>query len=207
MIQEQKQMDSLWMKYEFAHQKLRVELQILLDEFQHRNGYNPVEHIKSRVKTKESTYQKLERKGLKKTPSNILKYINDMVGIRIVCSFLTDVYDLVSLFSNSKNMSIQARKDYIKHPKNTGYMSYHLLVLVPIYLQTGVEHIKCEIQIRTIAMDFWASLDHKISYKFPRSIPKEIAKEMYEYSYIIKQLDYKMEKLNKIMNKYKKKRT
>ena len=107
------------------------------------------------------------------------------------------------MISESSNLIVKEKKDYITNPKDTGYSSYHLIVLVPIYLQSGVEYLSCEIQIRTIAMDFWASINHKISYKFKEMIPDEVKKEMYEYSVIIKMLDQKMLKLNDTVNKYK----
>lgn len=191
------------MKYKFAERMLTTEIDILIQEFSHRSGYNPVEHVKARMKSEESIRHKLAKKGQAYTALNILKYVDDVVGIRIVCSFLTDVYDIVSMIVSSKNILVKERKDYIANPKETGYTSYHLIVLVPVYLQEGVEYMECEIQIRTIAMDFWASLDHKISYKFPKEIPEEVKKEMYDYSLIIKQLDKKMLEVNEIMNQYK----
>lgn len=200
---EQKQIDILLMKYKFAERMLTTEIDILIQEFSHRSGYNPVEHVKARMKSEESIRHKLAKKGQAYTALNILKYVDDVVGIRIVCSFLTDVYDIVSMIVSSKNILVKERKDYIANPKETGYTSYHLIVLVPVYLQEGVEYMECEIQIRTIAMDFWASLDHKISYKFPKEIPEEVKKEMYDYSLIIKQLDKKMLEVNEIMNQYK----
>lgn len=200
---EQKQIDILLMKYKFAERMLTTEIDILIQEFSHRSGYNPVEHVKARMKSEESIRHKLAKKGQAYTALNILKYVDDVVGIRIVCSFLTDVYDIVSMIVSSKNILVKERKDYITNPKETGYTSYHLIVLVPVYLQEGVEYMECEIQIRTIAMDFWASLDHKISYKFPKEIPEEVKKEMYDYSLIIKQLDKKMLEVNEIMNQYK----
>ncbi len=202
--EEELKISQLLMKYEFAQKMIETEIDVLLQEFTYQHGYNPVEHSKVRMKSEKSIQEKLARKGYEYTASNILRHIDDVVGVRIVCSFLTDVYDLVSILSKSSNLIIKERKDYIAHPKKTGYSSYHLLVLVPIYLQDGVEYMDCEIQIRTIAMDFWASLDHKISYKFKEIIPKEVEEKLYEYSLMIQQLDEKMLELNDIVNKYKK---
>ena len=128
-----------------------------------------------------------------------------VVGIRIVVSFLSDVFDIVSLIKKSKNLIIKDQKDYITEPKETGYTSYHLNVLVPIYLYNNIEYMEAEIQVRTMAMDFWASLDHKILYKFPESIPEEVKEAMYQNSLIIKELDKRMLQLNEIVNKYDKK--
>lgn len=141
-------------------------------------------------------------KGYIPTIKNMKDNVYDVVGIRIVCSFLTDVYDIVSMITNSSNIIIKERKDYISNPKESGYSSYHLIVLVPIYLSTGKEYVYAEIQIRTIAMDFWASLDHKIRYKFDNSIPEEVQEEMYNSSLAITELDRKMLNLNELVNRY-----
>ncbi len=147
---------------------------------------------------------KLKDKGYDYTLANIKKYIHDVVGIRIVVSFLSDVYDIVSVLKNSQDLIIVKQQDYIKEPKDTGYISYHLNVLIPIYLNNKTEYVEGEIQIRTIAMDFWASLDHKIEYKFSdtEKIPLEVYDKMYENSLIIKELDKKMMHLNETVNKY-----
>lgn len=203
MKKNEQEINALLMKYRFAMQMIETEITILIQEFQEIHGYNPVEHKKIRIKSKESIREKIKRKGYSYKASNILKYLDDIIGVRIVCSFLTDVYDIVSMISESSNLIVKEKKDYITNPKDTGYSSYHLIVLVPIYLQSGVEYLSCEIQIRTIAMDFWASINHKISYKFKEMIPDEVKKEMYEYSVIIKMLDQKMLKLNDTVNKYK----
>ena len=195
--------DELMRKYEYAKQMLETEIDILIKEFSYCHHYNPVEHVKSRLKEERSIKEKLKRKQLECNKINILKNIEDVVGIRIVCSFLTDVYDIVVMLIQSKNIIIKERKDYITTPKDTGYTSYHLIVLVPIYLQGRVEYIPAEIQIRTVAMDFWASLDHKIQYKFDGNIPDEVKNKMYDYSLTIKELDKKMLSLNEIIEKYK----
>lgn len=189
------------LKYEYAKRTLETEIAILIDEFVHKHEYNPVEHVKSRIKTQKSVVNKLVNKGFVPTIDNMINNIYDIVGIRIVCSFLTDVYDIVSMITKSSNIIIKERRDYISNPKKTGYTSYHLIVQVPIYLSTGKEYVYAEIQIRTIAMDFWASLDHKISYKFDNSIPIEVQEEMYKSSLAIKELDRKMLDLNELVNR------
>ena len=191
-------------KYEYAKKMLETELQILISEFERKHGYMPVEHIKSRIKTKDSILKKLENKGYDYTFENIEKHISDVVGFRIVVSFLSDVYDIVSMLSRSTNIIIKQRKDYIKDPKKSGYSSYHLIILVPIYLEGYVEYVTAEIQVRTVAMDFWASLDHKIRYKFKEEIPEEVQATMLSYAEDIQELDRKMYEMNKIMRKYEK---
>lgn len=190
--------------YEYTLELLRVQLGILINENQLDRGYNPVEHIKTRIKTIESITKKLNKKGYEVNAHNIRKYVHDVVGIRIVCSFLSDVYDVVNLIKNGSQIKIISEKNYIINPKDTGYTSYHLIVSVPVCLNNTVENMEAEIQIRTLAMDFWASLDHKIQYKFSSTIPEEIKTEMYNCAVNIKNLDRKMLNLNEIMNKYKK---
>lgn len=191
----------LFLKYNFAKQMLETEINILMDEFVLKHGYNPVEHIKSRIKSKESILKKLEKKGYEKSLINITK-IPDIIGLRIVVSFLSDVYDVVATIKQSENLIIKGQKDYVENPKDTGYISYHLIVAVPIYLAGKTEYIDAEIQIRTIAMDFWATLDHKIQYKFPNEIPTDIKEKMYESSLIIRELDERMMHLNEAVNEH-----
>ena len=196
----EREVSELMLKYNFALQLLETQFNILIKEFEFKNKYNPVEHMKSRLKTEKSIIDKLNKKGYEVTTKNMISHVHDIIGIRIVCSFLEDVYDIVDIIKSSK----QFKKDYIKNPKSTGYMSYHLIVLVPIYLNETVEHVEAEIQIRTSAMDFWASIDHKVQYKFPSEIPEEVKKEMYNCSLDIRKLDEKMQQLNEFVNKYNK---
>lgn len=196
--------ENKYYKYEYVKNMLETEVHILLQEFERKHGYLPVEHVKSRLKSEKSIKKKLEKKGLKPTYKNAVKYVNDIVGIRIVVSFISDVYDIVAEISKSKIIEIKERKDYISEPKDSGYTSYHLKVLVPITLDGQEELIPAEIQIRTVAMDFWASLDHKIRYKFQEAIPDDVQNEMYSYSHDIRELDKRMYELNMIMNKYDK---
>ena len=191
------------LKYNFALQLLETQFNILIKEFEFKNKYNPVEHVKSRIKSEKSIIDKLNKKGYKVTAKNMIQHVHDIIGIRIVCSFLSDVYDIVDIIKSSKQFKIKEEKDYIKNPKSTGYMSYHLIVLVPIYLNETVEYIEAEVQIRTSAMDFWASIDHKIQYKFPSEIPEEVKNEMFNCAVDIRKLDEKMYQLNEIVNKYK----
>lgn len=192
----------LMLKYSFALEVLKTEMNILIKNYEYKNDYNPVEHIKSRIKSKESAIKKLDKKGYDLTFENLEKHVHDMVGIRIVCSFMSDVYEVINLIKNSKQFKILEEKDYINDPKDSGYSSYHLNILVPVHLDNEIEYVEAEIQVRTIAMDFWASLDHKISYKFSSEIPDEVKEEMFNCSLDIRTLDAKMENLSQIMKKY-----
>lgn len=195
-------LSNLMINYSAALKTLKTELEILSDEFEYSHKYNPVEHIKYRIKSYESILEKLERKGLEKTNENIVNYINDIVGVRVVCSFLPDCYEIVNIIENSKNVEVIDKKDYIKNPKENGYSSFHLIVKVKVNLSTGPQDVKAEIQIRTMAMDFWASLEHKIAYKFPHpdALPENVITELKDSSNTIKGLDKKMADLVGIVN-------
>ena len=199
---DSKEWDAMMLKYKFAKTKLEADLEILLKEYEYKNEYNPVEHIKSRLKSERSILKKLEEKGYEKNVENIKKHIHDIVGFRIVCSFLSDVYDIVGIIKNSKTFKIINESDYISNPKDTGYTSYHLNVLVPVHLEEKLEYIEAEIQIRTVAMDFWASLDHKLQYKLPKEIPLHLQRELLECSDEIKVIDVKMQHLYEVIKKY-----
>lgn len=193
---------NIFYKYEYAKDILETELHIRLKEFERKSGYLPVEHIKSRIKSEGSINSKLEKKNLEVTTENIFNNVDDVIGFRIVVSFISDVYDIVKEITNSKILYIKEKRDYILEPKDSGYSSYHLKVLVPINIEEKEELIPAEIQIRTVAMDFWASLDHKIRYKFKEDIPEDVQKEMYNYANDIRKLDQRMYELNIVMNKY-----
>ncbi len=198
-MEEDKELEGLILKYTAALKTLETQISILLQDYEHKNNYNPVEHIKSRIKSYDSATKKLISRGYELTTKNIEEHVHDMVGLRIVCSFLSDVYEIVKIIEDSNQITIRDKKDYISNPKDTGYYSYHLLVYVPVYLIDGVTLVEAEIQIRTVAMDFWASLDHKITYKFKGEIPEEIKEGMHKCAEDIHALDQKMLKLNNEM--------
>lgn len=195
-------LSNIMVNYAAALKVLKTELEVLSDEFEYSHKYNPVEHIKCRLKSYDSIINKLDRKNLEHTVDNMINYVNDIVGVRVVCSFIPDVYEIVNIIENSKNIKVLDKKDYIQNPKNSGYSSFHLIVTVPVNLSTGQKEVKAEIQIRTVAMDFWASLDHKISYKFPKpdELPENVIKTLKESSEQIKTLDKKMAELVGIVN-------
>lgn len=187
--------------YSSALKEIGTKLEILNDEFQHVHQYNPIEHIKSRIKTSESIVKKLKKHGYESTIDNMIKYINDIAGIRIICSFTTDIYRIAEMLERQSDIKVLSIKDYIKRPKPSGYKSYHMIVSIPIYLSEKRVDAKVEIQIRTVAMDFWASLEHKIHYKFEGNVPEHIKKELIECAAMVYDLDSKMLALNKEVQK------
>ena len=178
--------------YTSALKEIGTKLEILNDEFQHVHQYNPIEHIKSRIKTSESIVKKLKKHGYESTIDNMINYINDIAGIRIICSFTTDIYRIAEMLERQSDIKIISIKDYIKRPKSSGYKSYHMIVSIPIYLSEKRVDAKVEIQIRTVAMDFWASLEHKINYKFDVNVPEYIKEELYACAKMVSELHAKM---------------
>lgn len=203
-LSEQKEYKEIMLKYSFAKKILETEIDILLQEYEFNNGYNPVEHTKSRLKDLDSAIKKLKGKGYPISMDNLIRQVHDMIGVRIVCSFLSDVYDIVNIIKSSKQFIIKEESDYIKNPKDSGYTSYHLNILVPIHLEERTEYIEAEIQIRTIAMDCWASLDHKLSYKLPKKIPNSLKEQMFSCSREMRLLDKKMQVLYEEVKEFKK---
>ena len=182
--------------YNAALRQIETKMEILNDEFQHVHQYNPIEHIKSRIKTPESIVKKLKRGGYESTIENMIKYVNDIAGIRIICSFTSDIYRIADMISEQRDIKVLAVKDYITYPKASGYKSYHMIVTVPVYLSDRIVDTKVEIQIRTVAMDFWASLEHKIHYKFEGDAPEHIKSELIECAKMVSDLDARMLSLN-----------
>ncbi|MBR4169681.1 MAG: GTP pyrophosphokinase family protein [Lachnospiraceae bacterium] len=182
--------------YNSALKEVGTKLEILNDEFQHIHQYNPIEHIKSRIKSPESIVRKLKNKGLESTIDNMVQYVNDIAGIRVICSFTSDIYRIAEMLSNQSDLRVLSVKDYIENPKESGYKSYHMIVSVPIYLSDSVVDTKVEIQIRTVAMDFWASLEHKMNYKFEKNAPEHIKRQLYECAEMVSVLDDMMLSLN-----------
>ena len=185
----------LMLMYNSALKEIETKIQIISDEFKMLYSYNPIEHIKTRIKSPESIVKKLKRKGYPITYNSLVQNLNDIAGVRIICSFIPDIYKMVEMFEKSTDINIIEKRDYIKNPKESGYSSYHLIVSVPVSFSSGIMDVKAEIQIRTIAMDFWASLEHKIKYKYAEELPKNIQNELKECSKMANKLDRKMSKL------------
>lgn len=189
--------------YNSALKEMGTKVEILNDEFQHVHQYNPIEYVKTRLKTPESIVKKLKRYGHEDSIQNMIEYCNDIAGIRIVCSFTSDIYRLAEMIGKQSDITVISIKDYIKNPKPSGYKSYHMIVTIPIFLSDRMVDTKVEIQIRTIAMDFWASLEHKIYYKFEGHAPSYISHDLQECSKIVSELDEKMLMLNEAILKAK----
>ena len=158
--------ETMMFLYDAALRQMSTKIDILNEEFIHIHNYNPIEHVKSRIKEPKSIVKKLKRHGHEVTLENMLKYITDIAGIRIICSFTQDIYRIADMLAKQSDLRVVELTDYITHPKVSGYRSYHMLVAVPVHLSDRVVDIIVEVQIRTIAQDFWASLEHKIYYKF-----------------------------------------
>lgn len=182
--------------YNSALKEVGTKLEILNDEFQHVHRYNPIEHIKWRIKTPESIVKKLKKHGYESTIDNMVSHVNDIAGIRVICSFASDIYQIAEMISNQSDIRVMSVKDYIVNPKASGYKSYHMLVTVPVYLSDRIADTKVEIQIRTVAMDFWASLEHKIHYKFEGNAPEHIKEQLVECAQMVSALDARMMSLN-----------
>lgn len=186
--------------YKFAIDEVSTKINILKEEFQFIHEYNPIEHISTRVKSLDSIYKKAIKKNITPSIESLKKNIKDIAGIRITCSFVSDIYRLSEMIQAQQDIEVIEVKDYIKNPKPNGYQSLHLIIEIPIFMSDRVEHVPVEMQIRTIAMDFWASLEHKIYYKYNKSIPKHLSDELKEAAKKAAELDRKMERLNEEIN-------
>jgi len=185
------------MAYKFALDEMNTKINILKDEFNYIHDYNPIEHVKSRLKSPESILKKIARKGYTFSLLSIKENVRDIAGIRITCSFISDIYELAKMIGNQKDVRVVDYKDYIKNPKPNGYQSLHLILEIPIFMSDREELTYVEVQIRTIAMDFWASLEHKIYYKYNKEVPSHMIEELKDAATIAAQLDRKMERLHK----------
>ncbi len=198
-----KDFNKLMFLYDSALKEVETKIEILNNEFQMNGDYNPIEHVTSRIKTPQSIAKKLRHNEKEFTIENIVKNINDIAGIRIICSFKSDIFRIGEAISRQSDVKVLKIKDYVTNPKENGYASYHMVVAVPIYLSNSVMDTKVEIQIRTIAMDYWASLEHKIYYKFEGNAPTHISKELKECADIVTYLDEKMLSINNEVENYK----
>jgi len=197
--------ETLMFLYNSALKEVATKIEILNDEFVYVHKYNPIEYTKFRIKTPESIVKKLKRYGFDSSSmENMILHINDIAGIRIVCSFTSDIYRIAEMIGKQNDLTVISVKDYIRNPKESGYKSYHMLVTVPIFMGDMIVDTKVEIQIRTIAMDFWASLEHKIYYKFEGHAPEYISQDLRDCANIVSALDAKMLQLNEAILQAKK---
>ena len=190
------QWNSLMFLYSSALKEINVKIEILNNEFVHIYNYTPIEHVKSRLKTAESIVKKMKRHKYEVTISNMTEKLSDIAGIRIICSFTSDIYQIADMISRQRDVTVLYVKDYIKNPKPNGYKSYHMVITIPVYLSDGPVETKVEVQIRTVAMDFWASLEHKIYYKFEGEGPAYLQQELKACADMVDMLDAKMYSLN-----------
>ena len=187
--------------YKGAIKQMEIRLEVLSDEFKVRFARSPIHHVESRLKSAASTVHKLKKKGIEVNIPNAMEYVNDIAGVRVVCNYIDDVYSVAEMLKRQTDIEIIKEKDYIKEPNYNGYRSLHLDVRVPVYLSASLEMINVEIQIRTVAMDFWACLEHDLHYKNDKYIPQEIIKQMCDSANEIAEIDYKMQEIFKQIQK------
>ncbi len=184
------------MEHQFAVDEVLTKVSILREEFLHLHQYNPIEHVGSRVKSIQSIMDKAVRRGIELTPATIRAELTDIAGVRITCSFIADTYRILETLTAQSDLKVLAVKDYIATPKANGYRSLHAIIEIPVFLSTGEIPVRVELQIRTIAMDFWASLEHKIYYKYEGEVPEHLAASLSDAAVTAEQLDRRMERLH-----------
>ncbi len=194
----------LMLVYSAAMKQIEAKIEILNEEFQQVHSYNPIEHVKSRLKSTESIVKKLKKQGREVSLGNMVEYVNDIAGVRVICSFTSDIYRIADIISKERDIKVISVKDYLVKPKPSGYKSYHMIVSMPVYLTDRVVETKVEIQIRTVAMDFWASLEHKMNYKFEGNAPQSLKDELIMCAEIVSLLDERMLSLNEEVQNYSK---
>lgn len=183
--------------YGCAIREVRTKLEVLNDEFQSTTARNPIDNIKSRIKKPMSIYEKLQRRGYPVTLNSILNVMHDVAGIRVICPFIDDIYTVANMLTAQDDITLIQRKDYIKNPKPNGYRSLHLVVEVPIFLSSGKQLMRVEVQIRTIAMNFWASLEHQIHYKKSQDDIEDVLAQLTNCATVIYETDMKMQNIRK----------
>ena len=192
-----RQFQEAMMQYSCAIREFKTKLEVLNDELSMRNARNPIEMIKARVKKPKSIVEKLQRRGLPLSIESMESNLDDIAGVRVICSFVDDIYEISRMLERQDDVTIIAIKDYIKAPKENGYRSYHMIVEVPVFFSSSKKNIRVEVQIRTIAMDFWASLEHKVRYKknVPADETERLAQELSECAQISADLDQRMQNI------------
>lgn len=203
LYEQAEKMEELFLYNRCAIKEIQTKLEILNDELAMKTKRNPIESISSRVKNPRSIIEKMGRKGYPLTVESVWENLNDVAGVRVICSFIEDIYDVASMFMKQDDIEVLEIKDYIKNPKPNGYRSLHLIVQVPIFLSDKALPMRVEVQIRTIAMDFWASLEHQVKYK--KGIPdaEVISEELKECAETISATDNKMQDIYHKIQKMK----
>ena len=187
--------------YNCAIKEIQTKFEVLNDDFSVTYRRNPIEMIKSRVKKPGSIVGKLKRKNLPLTMESVLDNINDVAGVRVICSFIDDIYMISEMLASQDDVEIIEVKDYIKNPKPNGYRSYHMIVEIPVFFSNMRMNMRVEVQLRTIAMDFWASLEHKMKYKKNIEGAEKIIEELTNCAEIIAAADEKMQRINNELEK------
>lgn len=182
--------------YNAAIKEIKTKLEILDTEFSIKYDHNPIHNIESRLKSPKSIIEKLKRRELPLNLQSLKDGMNDIAGIRVICNYLEDIYLIAALLSGQDDVKVILRRDYIKHPKESGYRSLHLVISVPIFLADKVEHVKCEVQIRTIAMDCWASLEHELNYKQNGGMSDELKYRLKICATAINEIDVEMQNIH-----------
>jgi putative GTP pyrophosphokinase len=189
-------MTRFMMSYKFGLDEVTTKINILKEEFTRIHDYSPIEHVSSRLKSPESILRKAARKGSTLDLAGIREDVMDIAGIRVTCSFISDTYKIRDMLAQQQDLTVIREADYIAHPKPNGYKSLHLIVEVPVFMSDRVEQVRVEVQIRTIAMDFWASLEHKIYYKYDREVPERLLDDLRQAADVANRLDVEMERLH-----------
>ena len=197
-VDQAHQFQQAMMRYTCAIREVKTKLEVLNDELSVKNQRNPIEMIKSRVKKHKSIVEKLQRRGFEISLESMEKNLDDVAGIRIICSFLDDIYEVADMLIRQDDVKVIAVKDYIQNPKPNGYRSYHMIIEIPVFFSDSKKPIRVEVQIRTIAMDFWASLDHQLKYKKSFIDDNgEISEELKQCAEVIAGTDVKMLEIRK----------
>ena len=192
-----REFQELMMMYTCAIREVKTKLEVLNDELSVKNRRNPIEVIKSRVKKPQSIVEKLKRRGLPLTLESIVNNLDDVAGIRVICAFLDDIYEVANMLTRQDDVKLIAIKDYIKKPKENGYRSYHLIIEIPVFFSEKKQPMRVEVQIRTIAMDFWASLDHQLKYKKEFIDSDDVERQLRECADVIANTDQQMLNIRK----------
>ncbi len=188
-------------RYQAAIREVQTKLEILDDEFQMKHKRNPIHHMQSRMKSIQSMMEKLARRNAPRSISSAVENLTDIAGIRVICSYLQDVYTVAELLTQQDDIHVVRVRDYIKNPKTNGYRSLHLVVEIPVFLSEGRVLVPVEVQIRTIAMDFWASLEHSLRYKAQGQVPEDISQELIQTASDIALLDQRMQTIHDKVDK------
>lgn len=185
----------MMMMYMCAIREVKTKLEVLNDDLAIKNQRNPIQMIKSRVKKPASIVEKLKRRGHPVSVNSIVEHLDDVAGVRVICSFVDDIYTIAEMLARQDDVNVLMVKDYIRSPKVNGYRSYHMIIEIPVFFSDRKQKIRVEVQIRTIAMDFWASLDHKLKYKKDVQDPERIAAQLKECADIISGVDERMQQI------------